>query len=304
MNPKVKTTDFYKIEYYESSIPNDSQGNAVFCTLARYKPRGSLTVEAALTLPLILAVLLTFMQFFGAIVFQAKLQSAMENVGRRRSHYYYAVEEIKDEDERSLLSDLAEGVVFLVASETVIKGLVLEELQGARSPDGLIVNGKSGISFALSHYSPEDEIIYLTARYKIKIPFLEILRATVQVYQGTAHRIWTGRALPEAEEEQLVYVTENGTVYHTHLSCGSLSLGIKETTLKKVGQARNTSGGKYYPCEYCGDGTGDKVYITTYGDRYHFDRNCSRLKRSITSIPNSQVGDKTLCKRGAKKEQA
>lgn len=259
-------------------------------------------METALSLPLILTVLLALLQFIGASVFQAKLQCAMGSVGRRLSYYYYAVEELKGEEERSIVSSLVEGVVFLAASETVIKGLVMEELEGEKSPDQLVEGGRNGISFALSHYDSQSETIYLTASYRIRIPFLEMIPG-IQMYQGTAHRIWTGRPMQEGTSEELVYVTEDSKVYHSHLSCGSLSLRVKEIPKENLKEARNSSGEIYRPCEFCGSGSGERVFISVYGNRYHFDRNCSGLKRTVSTIPLSEVGDRTLCKRCAKKSE-
>ena len=290
-----------KIEYLttETSKRKNPRGNVFHGALFRSAEQGSLTVEAAMAFPLVLVLVLSLFQVFGAVVFANKLQSAIGNVGRRLSYYYYAVEEIKGEEERSLVSSLAEGVVFLAASETVIKGLVMEDLKGERNPSNLVKGGREGISFVLSHYNPKEERIYVTARYEIKIPFLEWMDLTIPVVQGTVHRVWTGRAMPEGTNEELVYVTENSKVYHTHLSCGSLSLRVKEIPKANLSAARNASGEIYRACEFCGNGSGDKVFVSVYGNRYHFDRNCSGLKRTVMTIRMSEVGDRTLCKRCA-----
>ena len=253
-----------------------------------------------MTIPLVLAVLLSLLQLITASVFHSRLQEAMSSVGRRLSYYYYAVEEIKGDEERSLISSVVEGAVFLVASETVVRGLVMDELKGDETAEFLVDGGKNGLSFLLSHYAPEEETIYVTARYTVKIPFLAMMPG-IPVYQGTAHRVWTGRIMEESTEEELVYVTENSKVYHTHLSCGSLSLSIKEIPKVSLSSARNSSGEIYRACEFCGAGSGERVFVSVYGNRYHFDRNCSGLKRTVSTIPVSEIGERTLCKRCAKK---
>ena len=294
----MTTLQFNTIEYPPTATPGcQKQGNASFRALF---PSGSLTVEAAIAFPLILAVLLSLLQLITASVFHSRLQNAMSSVGRRLSYYYYAVEEIKGEEDRSLVSSLVEGAVFLVASETVVKGLVMDELEGDETAEFLVEGGKSGISFILSHYDPEEETIYVTARYTVRIPFLAITPG-IPVYQGTAHRVWTGRVMQESSEEAFVYVTEGSKVYHTHLSCGSLSLSVKEIPTAALSAARNSSGETYRECEFCGSSDGGRVFVSVYGNRYHSDRNCSGLKRTIRSLPVSEIGDRTLCKRCAKK---
>ena len=49
----------------------------------------SLTLEAALTLPLFLTVLWGFFFFFLALVLQIKMQSAMDRVGQKLAAYFY-----------------------------------------------------------------------------------------------------------------------------------------------------------------------------------------------------------------------
>ena len=51
------------------------------------------------------------------------------------------------------------------------------------------------------------------------------------------------------EQEEYVYITENGTVYHRERNCTHLTLSIELAGKDEVGQLRNESGGKYYPCE-------------------------------------------------------
>lgn len=295
-----------KIEYQktEENQPK-KQGNAFHYTFPLKKTsRGSLTVEAAIVTPLVILLFLALTQLFGAIIVQTRLQSAMSDIGRRLSYYYYAVEEVRDEEERTLLSEAAEGVLFLAASETVVKGLVLEELGDAKGLDLLVQGGRNGISFAESGYDSGRGEIDVIANYKIRFPLLLLPSAGISVRQGSAHRAWIGRVSVAETEESIVYITENSQVYHTHLSCGSLSLSVKEISFQNAENARNASGGKYYACELCGSGSDSKVYVTSYGDRYHLNRNCSGLKRTVSSIPVSAIGGRSLCRRCAGRSRA
>ena len=108
---------------------------------------------------------------------------------------------------------------------------------------------------------------------------------------------WTGYeggAFSEEEDDRIVYITETGEVYHLSRSCSHLNLSIHEVSADSLESLRNSSGGKYKPCENC-KGEGENVYITDDGDRYHSSLSCSGLKRTIIEIKYSEVGDRRAC---------
>ena len=109
---------------------------------------------------------------------------------------------------------------------------------------------------------------------------------------------WTGyeRAGFLAEDEETVYITETGMVYHRDYHCNYLELSARMVPAEIVEDLRNESQGKYYPCERCAHkGAGSGVYITDYGDRYHTSLSCSGLKRTIYAVPLSEAVGKGAC---------
>ena len=99
-------------------------------------------------------------------------------------------------------------------------------------------------------------------------------------------KAWTGRFLTDAGALRYVIVTDNASVYHLTEACTYLSLTVRQVRLSEVEHLRNKDRAKYYPCERCAKGrSGEGCYITTIGRRYHFDRNCSCLKRSWRWVP-------------------
>lgn len=147
----------------------------------------------------------------------------------------------------------------------------------------------------------EDEMIQLVRPARVK-PVVPVL-----AYPGTNivsccyMRAWTGydveRKFSVEEQEEYVYITENGTVYHRERNCTHLTLSIELAGKDEVGQLRNESGGKYYPCEKCGGDGSSFVYVTGEGTRYHNTITCSGLKRTVISIPLSEVGGRPPCSR-------
>lgn len=121
---------------------------------------------------------------------------------------------------------------------------------------------------------------------------------------ATAHasvRKWTGydvcRVLTTSEEEEYVYITEHGSVYHRSLSCSHLNVNIRVVSATEVDSLRNNNHAKYYPCEYCKKGysTG-LMFITPDGNRAHNNAGCSALKRQVKLVKLSEVGARGPCK--------
>ncbi len=120
-------------------------------------------------------------------------------------------------------------------------------------------------------------------------------------------RSWTGRSEDDYQESrrdyrQLVYVTDNQSVYHTSSACTHLSLTITPVLYAALGSSRNESGSRYKPCEKCvGSGAhGNIVYVTHYGDCYHNSLECSGLKRSVKLVDMDKISNLKCCEKCAR----
>lgn len=134
----------------------------------------------------------------------------------------------------------------------------------------------------------------------IEIPFLGSRFFKMNRYQQMVASDYRGISMVSEEEaEGMVYVAKNGQVYHLDRECTYLRTRIHTTTVIEAAGLRNQSGGKYYPCESCckgeeQEGT-EQIYLTSYGNRYHVGRNCSKLKRTVRKVPRSEVGNLAAC---------
>lgn len=146
----------------------------------------------------------------------------------------------------------------------------------------------------------EDECIDLIFPYKAE-PFFSVVGfSDFVMFSRMRTRAWTGYDVESAntdEEEELVYITEYGKVYHLTKSCSFLRLSIRAVNVNQVEKLRNADGSCFYICEECGDKCSNIVFITSYGNRYHGTLQCRGLKRTIQEIPLSEVGDRTACKK-------
>lgn len=118
----------------------------------------------------------------------------------------------------------------------------------------------------------------------------------IKLHNRFISKIWNGDT-EEGEQEEYVYVTKNGKVYHSSINCSYLKRSIKGISGSDLSNERNSSGGKYYPCDICIKSKKKLpiVYITVYGTAYHRLSNCSALVRDIERIPISEVGDRGKC---------
>ena len=115
-------------------------------------------------------------------------------------------------------------------------------------------------------------------------------------------RAWIGFTELELLETY-VYITPGGSVYHLYADCTHLNLSIQKTTLVRAKAAKNVYGQKYSQCEICEEDFGEMVYITNEGERFHSERVCSGLKRTIRQIPISQVSGRSQCLRCGTREE-
>ena len=112
-------------------------------------------------------------------------------------------------------------------------------------------------------------------------------------------KAWTGYEAGGVgeEDDQIVYVTDTGVVYHKNPHCTHLDLSIHAAASSELNSLRNENGGKYHACEKCvhGSSMGGSVYITDQGDRYHNSLTCSGLKRTVYTARISEVPGKRAC---------
>ena len=110
------------------------------------------------------------------------------------------------------------------------------------------------------------------------------------VASGCVMHKWIGFALGEEEgngaapdREELVFITSSGTAWHRDRGCGYLNPQIELLSMAEAGTAKNSEGQAYTPCLLCRP-SGQIVYVTRGGERYHGTVTCSGLRRNISSI--------------------
>ncbi len=250
--------------------------------------RGSMTVEAAVVVPLLILFILHLGSCMEMLRLHGRLEYALWQAGREL--VVYGAAENRDsvpgvdpdgdpDNSRSAVTDLA--VSYLYVNGRVGQLLGIDYLDS--SP---LTYGHMGLNYLASEYLEEDECINIVLTYQVCpqitcFPF-PYFRMSSKYYG----RAWTGFDVEgEAERITYVYVTEDGEVWHSRGDCSHLKLSVCEARPETVWMLRNAGGECYRPCSRCVDrpleGT---VYLTQEGNRYHSVRSCPSLLRRVHAV--------------------
>ncbi len=267
-----------------------------FCSSDMRLRRGqkaSMTVEACFVLPFFLFAFLNIISIVEIYRLQGNMSAAMHDTAKQMAVYGYEYRQIRT-DAAGAAESL--GLTYLYAAGNVRTRLGTSYLDN--SP---LAGGAASISWLRSSVMQEDDCIDLVAEYRIAPPAAVVGYRQRVMYSRMRTRAWTGydnasgSAGGSAANEEIVYMTPDGSVYHRSRACSYLKLSIVAVDKSFLDTRRNEDGSRYYPCEECGDSCGNTVYITSFGNRYHSTLGCSGLKRTVMAVPISEAGGRGAC---------
>lgn len=298
------------------------------------KNNGSITVETSIVLPIFVFAIFAFIFLLQVLYVQQEIQSGLQQVARycEKLGYVYdyienyednetikTEEEDKNKETRNLETENQEienQETKNIEIKNLAKGVITSSLMNVKFYDcvnqskinqSCIVNGMKGIVFALSSYDEESDIADVVVKYNVHLPLGFFKFNDFRMSQRARVRVFVGSTRMEVQEDEdenddYVYITETGTVYHESPDCTHLKLSITKIMGAALESKRNTSGAKYYACEICKPVIADQqiYYITTQGNRYHSNANCSGLKRTIKKVKRSEVEGRKACTRCGK----
>lgn len=261
--------------------------------------KGSMSVEAAVILPLLLFFFLNLMSVMEMIRLHGNLELALRDTGNRLTVYGFEYDNIRQDkfDDETLAAELG-GAAF---SQLFVKNQVINYLGKDYLEHSPLTYGTDGLNFLESQFFHDGDIIDLTVTYQVSpeaaIPGFPPFRMTNRYYG----RAWTGYDVaPHGGETagDVVYVAENGAVYHETPDCSYLRLRISRVLTEEARLLTNASGERYTECWRCRNAVkGGLVYVTRDGQRYHYDGQCPGLKRTIFAVPRSQAEGYRACGR-------
>ena len=200
--------------------------------LFRNKRKGSVTVEAAATVPLFFLAVVTLLYLLEMMAVHTAVRSSLQYAGKQAA---------KDTCITQMLmpSKVERDVVYAIGE--------------TRMERSIIAGGSSGMDCSASRMSVRTGIGTLNAEYQVKIPVPVFGIRPVKCRETMKIKAWSGYEKEGLSDmgNDTVYVTENGLVYHKDYHCSYLDLSIRMTHMGTVSDLRNESGGRYYPCEHC-----------------------------------------------------
>ena len=241
---------------------------------------GSMTLEAALVVPIFFFAMLCMTYLFEIMVVRTEVRGALYQAG-------------KEIGEQSYLSP--------VLSAASLKTRLVNHMGKERIENSLIKNGTQGLRCFKTLVNEKTAVMQLSVEYDIQLSVLFFDLPSGTFEETFRLKGWKGEVQEEKEEEEeteVVYITENGTVYHKDMSCTYLDVRVRGIIAKTIGDARNASGGKYYECELCKDKSHCGIlYVSEYGTRYHTTLSCSKIKRNVYAVPLEDVADRKGCEK-------
>lgn len=262
----------------------NSRRKAAFCISLKVT-QASLTVEAALVVPLFLGAILLLLQVLDLYRLQGMLTLSLQESAMELSVMETVLDPGSDEAEENTLRHVVELAGCIAYAQSHLPNEVTE---------------KESVSLLNSKVDGNRLILEANYRPKLLTGFLPIhwfsasARAVVHFFNGRGPGDFSGA---DYEAVEMVYVTEYESVYHTNASCSHISLSVHEISSAGLSTARNSSGARYTACEKCvGAGeTGITVYISDQGTRYHNSISCSGIKRTVRLVAKDQTSASRIC---------
>jgi hypothetical protein len=265
-----------------------------------------MTLEAAAILPLLLFFILNLSSTIELLRLHGNLAMALRDTGNEMSVYAYAYQQLREtgDDNASQKASLIDTLAGVAFSYAYVRQELEEYLGAEYLESSPLTEGKNGIYFLKSDFMEKNDCIDLVIAYQVSplfaIPGLSSFQMTNHFYG----RAWTGYDVGQVQQDQtdvkelVAYVAENGTVWHKTKDCTYLSLSVRSASYPEKTFLRNKNGQIYIPCELCTNATTPSIiYLTDYGNKFHYVRNCPGLKRTVYSIPLSEAYQYRPCSR-------
>jgi len=262
------------------------EGISLSASLNREVSAG-MTVEASVLLPLFLFFFLNLGCAIELIRLHGNLQLALWETGSRLALYGYVLDSGETPADEEREDVWWKGLAGAVLAPAYVKSQLIDILGEAYLEQSPLAYGTESLKLWESEiFGAEDEVDIIVTYSVSPLHSLSGFSPFRMANRYYAH-IWNGYRLPDTAEEEsvTVFLTENGQVYHLNRNCTHLQLSIHQILSVELEGIRNKHGGRYQPCEKCAEGKCPAVlFVTDEGDRYHYSRKCSGLKRTVYSM--------------------
>lgn len=232
-----------------------------------FTSRGSLTLEAAIVVPIFFFTMLCLAYLLEMMTIQTTVRNGLYSAGKEAAKEAYA------------------GNILTVGE---LERQIIENIGREQLNNSIVSGGADGIDCGGTTFHRITGVMDLSVEYQVKIPILMFRIAPITCEETLRVKGWNGYISNAVEltKDKTVYVTDTGIVYHKDAHCTYLDMSVQSVQRDAVSDHRNQSGAKYYACEACGKTQTESaiVYITLYGTRYHTSLECKKITRNIYAI--------------------
>lgn len=282
---KINNSNFSNVTKYSKLFTCAISPKTKVCSLTsknRYRS-ASLTTEAALVFPVFFFGITLIWQLFLLLLFQMSVCREITAAAENYAHLGYP--ERKAEEEQVDISWLYQPLLWNALPESdraeALWVLCLPESDGA-------VQVRVSYRFVC-------EAVFFS---KLAIPVQQCFR--FYPYLGETNP----DLLATEETEDIVYMTEYGTVYHESRACSYLNVAVRSVAASGIAEERNSFGRGYTLCERCDNRTAtETVYLSAGGTKYHLVASCSALKRTVMEKSRDEVAGVPACHKCGTKEK-
>lgn len=296
----------------ETHTTNSATHAERVCLYTSTPAHGSITLEAAISVPLFIFAFLTIMYIMNIIYIQTTVQMAIDEAARSISKTAYITTEFyenlktdgndadSDDENASDISSLLENIGAKAITIPYIKSLFLNEDIKSFLDRSYIVNGSDGISFDLSSVDMDENTIDIVASYTVTIPFIPDKLFSFKLRNHCFTRIYMGKDMDKEQTSAPIYVyyTVRGKVLHTDKYCRYL-LNYSEAL------RYNDAIRAYLPemCLLCGNHTtletlqeeNPIVFLTSSHEVFHLSLDCHSFTKNVFRQKRTSLDGEDIC---------
>lgn len=267
-------------------------------------PEAGMTVEASLVLPLFLLFFVSLGSAIEMIRLHSNMELALYDVGRRMSVYGYVfsdgneTEKANDENSGGIVEALGE----VTLTKLYVESQVIQYLGRDYLDESPIRGGAEGLDFSAGELLDEEGHMEIIVTYPVSPEGIATFVNFRMMNRYFGHS-WCGYKISPDRETGVIYITENGSVYHENKDCTHLSLSVRKITKEAVAWSKNDAGNRYFACDRCVRKElvldREMVYVTGEGDCFHRIRECPGLKRTVYVVSDTRREEFRPCSRCA-----
>lgn len=297
----------FKSKYYSLHLPTARffkqfkfKCKAFLCASDNFS-KGSLTLEAALVIPVFILFCSCIIYMFSVLNIETKLYKSMEQAARKSATSTYMAE-IPYRD-----SPTKAAAIYSSVNAFFLKKHLFSDDLISFADSSYISGGHKGINFYLTSYNIKNHTIDFNISYKVKIPFIPLDALSFSVKQRLFFHTFSGEDISDKKGDftNYVYITLNGSVYHSSPYCTYLMKSasiLSEDTFNSIMTSKNS----FSPCSNCvkkGSNTSNYLYCPS-SCVYHTRYDCFYLNADIYKVTLESVyKDYKICSRCLKKQK-